>query len=126
MTNWQGITGLNRAYVLDLYDRFLKDPASVDADTRALFATWTPPQDEEPPAATAGPAPSDASLRKAVGAVSLARAIRRYGHLAAHLDPLGSDPVGDPSLEPSTHGVTEADLQALPPTLIDSPLTVGA
>ena len=43
MTNWQGITGVNRAYVLELYDRYLKDPNTVDAEARALFETWTPP-----------------------------------------------------------------------------------
>ena len=41
------------------------------------------------------------SLHKAVGAVNLAQSIRRYGHLAAQLDPLGlRKPLGDPSLLP--------------------------
>ncbi|MFN7916559.1 MAG: 2-oxoglutarate dehydrogenase E1 component [Vicinamibacterales bacterium] len=122
MTNWQGITGVNRAYVLELYDRYLKDPNAVDAETRALFATWTPPAEETPAAAPVG----DAALLKAVRAVNLAQSIRRYGHLAATLDPLGTPPVGDPSLEMATHGVTEADLRALPPTLYSSPLAEGA
>jgi 2-oxoglutarate dehydrogenase E1 component len=133
MTNWQGITALNRAYVLDLYDRFRRDPGSVDAETRALFSTWTPPLDDaeadvplKSDSTAAAGATSAALLQKAVGAVNLAQAIRRYGHLAARLDPLGSQPVGDPSLEAATHGLTEDDLLALPPTLIDSPLTAGA
>ena len=33
-------------------------------------------------------------------AASLIKAHRTHGHLAAHLDPLGSEPVGDPALEP--------------------------
>ena len=57
MTNWQGITGLNRAYVLELYDRYLKDPNAVDAETRALFATWTPPADIEASAPRPGGCP---------------------------------------------------------------------
>src|SRR5437868_968477 len=32
--------------------------------------------------------------------MSLVKALRTHGHLAAHLDPLGSEPVGDPALEP--------------------------
>jgi 2-oxoglutarate dehydrogenase complex dehydrogenase (E1) component-like enzyme len=37
MTNWQGITGVNRAYVLELYDRYLKDPNAVDAGDPCPF-----------------------------------------------------------------------------------------
>ena len=43
---------------------------------------------------------SPADLRAIVGAVNLAESIRRYGHLAARIDPLGSDPVGDPVAAP--------------------------
>jgi 2-oxoglutarate dehydrogenase E1 component len=124
MTNWQGISGLNRAYVLELYDRYLKDPDAVDAETRAFFATWTPPA--EPESAEPGSAVSGASLQKAVAAVNLAQAIRRYGHLAATLDPLGSAPVGDPLLDPATHGLTDDDLRQLPANLISSQLASGA
>ena len=33
-------------------------------------------------------------------AMALVKAFRMHGHLAAHLDPLGSEPTGDPALEP--------------------------
>ena len=32
--------------------------------------------------------------------MALVKAFRMHGHLAAHLDPLGSEPPGDPALEP--------------------------
>src|SRR4029434_9253988 len=48
--------------------------------------------------------------------------IRRYGHLAARLDPLGSEPVGDPSLSPAAHGITDADLETLPASLVGGPV----
>ena len=49
MASWQEFTGLNRGYVLELYDRYRQDPSSVDAETRALFDQWTPPPAESAP-----------------------------------------------------------------------------
>ena len=57
----------------------------MDADTRALFEQWTPPA-EDAGADGEGGIP----VHKVVGAVNLAQSIRRYGHLAAQLDPLGT------------------------------------
>jgi 2-oxoglutarate dehydrogenase E1 component len=118
MAGWQDFSGLNRGYVLELYERYRNDPSSVDAETRALFDTWTPSQDEPAPA-------TGLPVRKIVGAVNLAESIRRYGHLAAQLDPLGSRPQGDPSLVAETHGVTDEDLRALPASLVAGPLGDG-
>jgi 2-oxoglutarate dehydrogenase E1 component len=119
MSGWQEFTGLNRGYVLELYEKYRRDPSSVDQATRDLFETWTPPALEEtPPAPAAGIAP-----QKIVGAVNLAESIRRYGHLAAQLDPLGGrPPIGDPSLLAATHGVTDEDLKLLPANLVAGPL----
>jgi 2-oxoglutarate dehydrogenase E1 component len=113
---WQEFTGLNRGYVLEIYEKYRKDPASVDADTRALFEQWTPAEE------IVAPAGVDLPVQKIVGAVNLAQSIRRYGHLAAQLDPLGSRPIGDPSLLPETHGVTNEDLRALPAIVVNTPL----
>jgi 2-oxoglutarate dehydrogenase E1 component len=119
MAGWDEFGGLNRGYVLDLYERFRSDPASVDPESRAIFERWTPAAAEQP-----GPvAESAIGVKRAVGAVNLAQSIRRYGHLAARLDPLGSKPPGDPSLLPETHGVTEDDLRRLPADLVPSPLS---
>jgi 2-oxoglutarate dehydrogenase E1 component len=66
----------------------------------------------EPPAPTRPPAepsvrvaaPEAAApehlLAATAAAVSLVRAFRTHGHLAARIDPLGSEPPGDPALEP--------------------------
>jgi 2-oxoglutarate dehydrogenase E1 component len=61
-------------------------------------------------------------LHKAVAAFDLAQSIRRYGHLAADLDPLGSAPLGDPSLAPAAHGISDAELQQLPASLVGGPV----
>ncbi|HYT73965.1 MAG TPA: thiamine pyrophosphate-dependent enzyme, partial [Vicinamibacterales bacterium] len=119
MSGWEGFSGINRGYVLEMYDRFRNDPASVDPATRAIFEQWTPPAVSGAADVAEGALP----VRAAVSGVNLAQSIRRYGHLAAQLDPLGSKPPGDPSLLPETHGVTDDDLRRLPADLIPSPLT---
>ena len=122
MRAWAEFTGLNRGYILELYEKYRQDPASVDETTRAAFEQWTPPAEAMPPADL-----SAASLEKAVSAVSLVQSLRRYGHLAARLDPLGlRKPLGDPSLLPETHGITDDDLRALPASLAHSPLSESA
>ncbi len=119
MSGWQEFSGLNRGYVLELYENYRRDPSSVDPETRALFEQWTPSTDDDAPASAVGTIP----LEKVVGAVNLAESIRRYGHLAARLDPLGGrPPIGDPSLLAATHGVTDEDLRSLPANLVAGPL----
>ena len=44
--------GPNAGYVIDLYEQYLRDPASVDADTRAAFARWTPEGGQRSPNGT--------------------------------------------------------------------------
>ncbi|MDP9375902.1 MAG: 2-oxoglutarate dehydrogenase E1 component, partial [Chloroflexota bacterium] len=61
---------------------------------------------------------ADNEVAKVVGAARLARGIREYGHLAARIDPLGGPRPGDPMLDPATHGITEADLAALPASIV--------
>lgn len=124
MDFWHEFHGPNAGYILELYERYRADPAAVDPATRAAFEQWTPPVDPDgasPPAIAAAP-PSGPPTDKVMGAVNLATAIREYGHLAAHIDPLGlADPPGDPTLHPSAHGISEADLRELPSMLIGGP-----
>lgn len=119
MSDWQQFHGPNAGYLIELYERFLVDPEALDPATREFFAQWQP----ELEAATT-PEPEGAALdvTRVVGAARLIRYLREMGHLAARIDPLGSDPPGDPGLELVSHGVTLADLAALPAHIIRGPL----
>lgn len=61
-----------------------------------------------------------------VSAARLARFIREHGHLAARIDPLGSDPPGDPGLNMETHRLTREKLIELPASVVRSPVAKDA
>jgi 2-oxoglutarate dehydrogenase E1 component len=112
------IQGVNAGYVAELYERYRQNPESVDAATREIFKSWIPAD----AARSSSAAPASSSLLAAVGAANLADCIRRYGHLAAQIDPLGSEPPGDPSLSPVAHGISDNELRQLPAWLVDGPV----
>ena len=82
----------------------------------------TPVTADEPVPAAATPAAStvpDAALLQAVqAATSLVKAHRMHGHLAARLDPLGSEPVGDPALEPESVALTPELMRRIPASVL--------
>jgi 2-oxoglutarate dehydrogenase E1 component len=113
--------GPNLGYVLELYENYREDPASVDGRTREFFESWSPPR-----VGTAGAngqqiAP-EVDVEKAVGASKHVRHIRDFGHRAAKLDPLGSEPPGDPTLDPTFYRITNEDLETLPSLIIGGPI----
>ncbi len=114
------LTGLNEAYLVGHYDRFRQDPSSVEPSLRDLFERSGAPRTEPDGEASA------ADIRAVVGAVNLAESIRRYGHLAASIDPLGSRPLGDPALLSETHRVDEDTLRRLPADLVGGPVCEGS
>jgi 2-oxoglutarate dehydrogenase E1 component len=130
MNPWDQISGANAGYVYELFERYQRDPSSVDEATRRAFATWTPAESEpiSPAAPVAPGAPAaPADLQAGIAAFNLAESIRRFGHLAAHLDPLGfHDPIGDPSLAPQSHGLTTNALKTLPASIVSGPAAAGA
>ncbi len=136
MSEWDIFYGPNAGYALELYERYQRDPASVDAETRAIFERMRPMPDgasngstngatatvaaPQPVVSPTAPATQAAThdVVKVVLAARMARSIREFGHLAAKIDPLGSAPPGDPMLDPATHGLTDADLEALPAAIV--------
>jgi 2-oxoglutarate dehydrogenase E1 component len=124
------VDGLNTGYARALLDEYLEDPASVPSEWRALFESGASDLVVQHPGAArllellrasgngesaqtlaaarvaAAPPPTEAAaadetlIGGVAAAMALVKAYRTHGHLAARLDPLGSEPVGDPALEP--------------------------
>jgi 2-oxoglutarate decarboxylase len=53
-------------------------------------------------------------LKHVAAAMALVKAHRNFGHLAAHLDPLGSEPPGDPALDPAPLGLSPEIMTRIP------------
>ncbi|HST69244.1 MAG TPA: multifunctional oxoglutarate decarboxylase/oxoglutarate dehydrogenase thiamine pyrophosphate-binding subunit/dihydrolipoyllysine-residue succinyltransferase subunit [Solirubrobacterales bacterium] len=80
-----------------------------------------PPLTAAPPSAEPSSAPGqiDEELLQAVqAATSLLKAYRTHGHLAAHLDPLGSEPKGDPALQPENVNLTPELMSRIPASIL--------
>jgi 2-oxoglutarate decarboxylase len=123
---------MNAGYAQALYEQYLRDPASVDESWRALFDDGVrglePGPAFESPVAAASPAPEAATpaerpaaaedLHAVALAMAVVKAFRTHGHLGARLDPLGSEPVGDPAYDPKTIGLTEAMMRRVPASVL--------
>ncbi len=84
---------------------------SFGLPARRLAAT----EDEFTPRQADGLKPEAAAIAAAAG---LVRAFRTVGHRAARLDPLGTEPPGDPALDPTTWDLTEAAMARIPASLL--------
>ena len=77
--------------------------------------TWRP--HVEGPEAI-GPLPKDVTPEELLtymsAGMSMVKSYRTHGHLAAKLDPLGSEPPGDPALDPSFLELDEHALESVP------------
>ena len=122
MSGLDDFYGQNAGLVAELFDRYQRDPNTVDTATREAFARWEAPGIET--VAALGTLGADAS--EAAGAAGLAQAIRYFGHLAAQLDPLGSAPHGDLQLSLAAHLLSEADLAGLPARVLEGPISLVA
>ncbi len=108
----------NAGYAQALYEQYLQNPASVDEAWRRIFASGEAAETGLITVDGAAPAVSAAQLRTAVAAAALVDAYRLHGHRAARLDPLGTPPSGHPMLAVEYHGISQADLESLPASLL--------
>jgi 2-oxoglutarate decarboxylase len=89
------------------------------APAAAAAAVSPAPATQAPAVAPAAPAEVSEELLAAVqAAVSLVKAHRTHGHLAARLDPLGREPEGDPSLDPEPLGLTPELMAKIPARIL--------
>ncbi|TVQ90593.1 MAG: 2-oxoglutarate dehydrogenase E1 component [Deltaproteobacteria bacterium] len=127
------LSGENAAYVDELYQAWLREPASVAKDWAALFETWDRPVVNgdalpgsgpsfrpstifRPPLrGVAGMVGADQPLRAASKQARVAQLVNAYrvrGHMLAKVDPLGErERVEHPELTLEYYGLSKADLE---------------
>jgi 2-oxoglutarate dehydrogenase E1 component len=106
--------GPNLGYVLELYERYQRNPDGVNETARRLFSQWRPSAQDK------GILPG-IDIHKLIGVVNLAQAIRSYGYLAARLDPLDNQARDDPSLNLEFHNLHQDDLLQMPSDVVNLP-----
>src|ERR1700756_2239981 len=145
------VDGLNTGYAALLLEQYLDNPAAVPEEWRDLFESEPEALLQRQPglarlleraaadgdgrAAQVAPQPAPASEPATIddelvggvaAAMALVKAFRMVGHLAARLDPLGSEPPGDPALEPERLiPKLTPELQARIPTPAPRPSHLG-
>ncbi|HEY2182103.1 MAG TPA: multifunctional oxoglutarate decarboxylase/oxoglutarate dehydrogenase thiamine pyrophosphate-binding subunit/dihydrolipoyllysine-residue succinyltransferase subunit [Solirubrobacteraceae bacterium] len=96
-------------------------PPQAPAPVPAPASAPTP----APAPAEAGPPVGEELLRAVQAASTLVSRYRSHGHLAARLDPLDSEPEGDPGLDPEPLGLTP-EIQAQIPARVLNMYVPGA
>ena len=128
------LSGASSAYLEDLYEKYVRDPSSVEPGWRAFFAQLGEPSAAQAlstvrgaswgrpvvtgleedlarrPRALATAPDIRTAVLQSIRARLMIRIYRVRGHLLANLDPLGLMPRPlHPDLDPKTYGFTEAD-----------------
>jgi 2-oxoglutarate dehydrogenase E1 component len=118
------IQGAESGRFLQTIDKLLQGEDGFYEDLFADLGLTAGPAPQAPaPVAVAAPAAAsggdDVELMQSVqAATALVKAFRTHGHLAAGLDPLGTEPIGDPALDPSTVHLSEAMMRRIPSKIL--------
>ncbi len=91
------------------------DPGPI-ASAHPASASAPPLGAPAPPSAPT--APDEELLQAVESATSLLKGYRTHGHLAARLDPLGSEPQGDPSIQPESLNLTPELMAKIPASIL--------
>ncbi len=119
------IQGAESGEFLARIERLLRGEDGFYDEVRASLGLGAAAPAPAPSAAPAEPAPAvaagpvdDELLAGVAAAMSLVKAHRSHGHLAADLDPLGAKPPGDPALVPENVGLTPEVMARIPASLL--------
>src|SRR4051794_27987162 len=88
------------------------------APTAPTPTVGAPLESKTEPAPAVAAEPNLELLQAVQAAMSLIKAHRTHGHLAARLDPLGSEPEGDPALDPEPLGLTPEIMARIPASIL--------
>ena len=94
-------------YVDELYQRWSRDPDSVDPEWASYFSGVASDGAGSPTARVYDESSGEARV---LGIFGLVNSYRENGHLIAALDPLGHNPTSHPLLDLGEYGFTQADL----------------
>ncbi|MFA6166810.1 MAG: 2-oxoglutarate dehydrogenase E1 component [Gemmatimonadaceae bacterium] len=116
-------SAFNDGYIAEQFEAYRRDPRSVEESWRQIFrlaeSLGNDAQSGAPSALQ--PAELQAFAHKVAGVARYTAAIRRYGHLAVQLDPLGTPPPGAVELTLEHYGITDDDLDLVSGAAIDFP-----
>jgi 2-oxoglutarate decarboxylase len=120
------IQGAESGRFLQLIERYLQGENAFYEGVCGALGVTLPPLPPKPtpqlpaaaPAVAPAAAPSEELLQAVQAATSLLKAFRTHGHLAARLDPLGSEPVGDPALDTGPLRLTPELMRQIPARIL--------
>jgi 2-oxoglutarate decarboxylase len=97
-------------------EEHLYDTIAESLQLSAISYQLAPAATQRPGTAAAAVAPD--MLYHVGAAMALVKAFRTHGHLAAKIDPLGTEPLGDPALDPDPLGLTPEIMAAIPTSVL--------
>lgn len=106
--------GANLGYLLEMYDQYLQDPASVTDDLKELFGAISTEGGQSPAGLNIG-------AEKIKSLMRLVDNIRQYGHLSADIYPLYKPERNDlPALTMEEFNLTKEDLEKIPASIVSA------
>ncbi|HLS35919.1 MAG TPA: 2-oxoglutarate dehydrogenase E1 component [Bacillota bacterium] len=116
---WESFHGPNMGYVEEQFELYQQDPNAVDPSIKAMFDTHGAPAwlfDTKTDSDKEGASLQD--IKKFQQAMKYIDAIREYGHLEAEIYAIGREVEKSKWLDPTTYGLTNADLMSIPATYV--------
>lgn len=114
------IQGAQSGEYLQRVEELLRDDGFFSAIFTSLQLEQKPfvPQPAQAVPLTTTSSPSEEMLRAVAAGMAIVASYRTHGHLAATLDPLGTEPIGDPALDPRNYALTPALQSAIPASVL--------